>query len=318
MRRTLTEQQMQKIIPKAIESALGVSFISAERITKGEINKVYRIKTSKKTVLLRIFRMKDWISKEKIEWMEQKMHEHRIPHAKLLYFSNKDTYFPYGFMVTEFIEGQNCAEAITTGKISFDNFHKKLGTLLRKVHSIKTKDFGDIPVGKEKQNFLTYTLKKIRKAFKELKPVPNFDKDLQEQVIKSLIKLLKPFESVLKPVLTHGDPSPDNCILTLDGEVVLIDWDTAKADIWVRDYADIRLNGSHMTAIAPLEERRKRIKKTFLATHTKMNLSQKELEQIEHALYIIITTHSLPYYYNLQKNYEVYNKNLQKLKTLLA
>lgn len=311
------EPGIEKLITNVITRTLGVIVLSFERIAKGEVNKVYKVTTAQGNVLLRIFKKKGWVSKKKVEWIEKELTKHKVPHAKLLHFSGGTTYFPYGFMITEFIEGQNCSDAISAGKLSFDDFHKKLGAQIRKVHHIHTPGYGDIPNPSKTKSFLKYALGTIGKTFAELKAVPEINTKLQLNINQKLTALLSPLEHKLRPTLTHGDPGPDNCILNKKGQVVLIDWDAAKASAWVRDYADLRLSGAHMTHVAPLEERRTRIAKAFLQTHTKLGLTSAELEQIEAAFHILISANSLSYYYNFQKNMGAYKKNLERLQTLL-
>jgi len=285
-------------VKKAVAAVLKTEVLTAQKTTDGEVNHVYKVETKKGIFIARIFKNKYWPEDGKLQWIERQLRKHKIPHAKMLYYTRKGPHFPYGFMITEFIEGKMARLAIENGDMTREQFYAEVAKTLRKVHRIKTKRFGNWKNGLgHSSSFVKEWQEKVRIRIRELKGSKYYDEELEERVVILLGKLLTPLEKKLKPVLTHGDPGNDNCIWTNDKHLVLIDWDNALAAIWLRDLADLTYWGSYAKSLGRTgEERRKKIRRAFLKGYGKVNLTPVEISRVEKALHMYHAVNLMPYY----------------------
>jgi len=310
--------ELDNQIGPAVTKVLNQEISSVQRITKGEYNHVYKVITEKRTVIARVFRNKGWPEADKPAWLEAKLSELNIPHAKLLYHSRGDEFFPYGFMITEYLECQSGWDAIDSGKIGFTKFHEKLSHVLAQVHGIKADKYGSLTdKDEQRSSFVDWKLHRFEKLWERTKSITSYDAALFQKVQEKTIDVLREMESKFKPVLVHGDASPDNCVLTDSGEVILLDWDSAEASIWLNDYSFIMYWGSHMSSQGLRTER---AEKTFQSSEEIKNsadFSEDELRRIIQALHILQAVDLLPYYYFEQKNMEAYGDTKHRLSELL-
>lgn len=307
-------------IRKAIKEALSATVTSFSLIPEGENNWAYKVTTPERTVLLRVPKIVRPGLLEKLRWVEKTLAARDLPHAKLLYAAEDAGVFPGGFMVFEYIESLDRHDALVSGKISLEDFHRELGQLLAKVHSIALPVFGQLPsdLGRTDSDFIEHNIADAARVLGEAETwEKQFPKGLQSQVTHALTRLL-PLRAKLTPVLCHTDPAPDNCLWNKQLGVVLIDWDGALATTWVVDLADLTYSGSHLSELGPREERRKRILASFLEGHGLGDFSYDELLRLEHVLHILKAVHHFPYYYKVQKNYDHFWKTVDRLQELLA
>ena len=310
--------ELDNQIAPAVSRVLNQDVRSAQRITRGEYNHVYKVVTNKQSVIARVFRMDGWPEVEKPSWLEAKLSELNIPHAKLLYHSRGDEFFPYGFMITEYLEGQSGWEAIDSGKIDFSKFHEKLSHILARVHGIKADKYGSLTdKDEQRSSFVDWKLHKLEKSWKKSQSVTSYDTALFQEVKEKTITVLREMESKFTPVLMHGDASPDNCVIGDSGEVILVDWDSAQASIWVNDYSYIMYWGSHMSSLGLRTERAEKIFQSSGEITKNTDFSEGELKRIIQALHILQAVDLLPYYYFEQKNMEVYENTKVRLGELV-
>lgn len=304
--------EMDSNIISAVEDILKVKIVDSQRLLHGEQNFVYKLKTDKGIYIARIFKEKWWPEEDKYLWLETNLSKNSIPHAKLIYYDKSTKYFPFGFMILEFLDGINGEEAIKTGIITFKEFHLKLFKQLNDIHKVPIAGFGLIRNGDgEFKTYEEYKTAMLNEKIEEINKIPNFDFGLLKDVDSFSREVWKKVE--LSPVLTHGDATPDNSILTKDGEVILIDWDDARGGILFDDYAWILYCGSHITQEGSLEKRRELIFESSEELKSGHNLN--ELEKIYN---ITRAIELLPYYYFTQKNIKQYEYTLGKLKDNLT
>jgi thiamine kinase-like enzyme len=193
--------------------------------------------------------------------------------------------------------------------------------VLRKVHRIKTKKFGNWKKNDlgHNPNFIDEWQDKARIRLAELKKAKFYDSKLEDRVAERIGQLLKPFEKKFKPVLTHGDPGNDNCILSKKGHLILIDWDNALSAVWIRDYTDLVYWGSYSKHLGKTpEERRKKIKRAFFKGYGKTNFTSTEIDRVEKAMSIYHAVNLMPYYYSNQRNMKAFNNAQKRLYELMA
>lgn len=310
----------EETIAKAVERVLQAKVNGVVKIAKGEFNQVFKVAIEDKNpVVLRIFRNKDFPAVEDLLWTEKQFVLHNIPHAKTIYCSRDNSYFPNGFMVSEFVSGTSGDDAIKNGTVTFELFHQKLAALLEQVHQIKIDNYGFINDGKgTDSNFLHFWLEKMKEGYEvKYKTIPDFDDRLYSDTVMIATRLLEPLKDKFTPVLNHCDPGPDNCIWTEDNQVVLIDWDTAMSGLWPYDLAILTYSGSHLSRFGSLEERQREIRNIFSKSKNAINLSVEELKNTERALHLIHAFSLLNYYHFGLGNMERYNLTIKRIKSLL-
>lgn len=311
----------KNIIPQvkeAVTNALKVRVISVRRIKQGEISYAFKVVTDKEVLLFKALKFKGWPDIEALEKVSKLLSRHGITHPTSYFYLKSTPVFPNGFLIQKYIEGEDCHKAILSGRLSFSRYHFLLGKLLRKIHSIKISNFGRLskPLPKGTK-YLEIRQKHLAKHLNEFAGTKLLDAKTLTSLDIKLCELLKSCKINFKPVLTHADATPDNCILTPKGELVLIDWDNAKASFWFEDFAWLTFCGSHMTSLGSLEHRSKIIWKEFFKGYGKACLSRKELKKQEYLQHLFKAASHLGYHYFAQGDKKAFKKTFSKLKVLL-
>lgn len=236
------------LIVQAANAVLQKDIKLATRIEKGEFNQVFIVETDSERFVMRVFRHGHWPEDGKLLWIENQLTAYSIPHAKVIYYSRSNDYFPHGFMIIEFVQGKNGSDAMVDGDLSFDDFHKKLAVVLSGIHAIPIAKFGLIHSGEgEFSDLVEYKMNKLQKDRQKLSEIPDLDIRFIDRIEEKVREVFSRYSDKLYPVLVHGDATPDNSIVTPDGNIVLVDWDAATADTWICDYAWLTYWGSHMS-----------------------------------------------------------------------
>jgi len=179
------------LIKKAVADALSTPVIKFQRIRQGVVNRVYKVEAASKKLILRIFRHKNWPEDGMLEWIEKQLAKHKIPHAKLLYYNRDDRFFPDGFMISEYINGVDGWTAIKKGYHSLPGSWYESGKVLRKIHQIKLKKYGEINYGRgTHKDFINFMLEQVREPLGRLSKAnflsPVIYKDFQRVIKKNL------------------------------------------------------------------------------------------------------------------------------------
>src|ERR1700722_8491476 len=297
-------KSIEPIIGKAVSVVLRTKGISIHRMTYGETNYVCAVVTDKGKFIIRIFGYKDKPESRKLEWIEKQLTKRHIPHAKLIYYSRSNKYFPYGFMISEFIEGLGGWEAIEQGKQTLAQSYAATGKILWKIHQIKLKKFGQ--GHGEYADFLVMELKNVQAKLKKLIAEKVIDNRIANLTIAAIKDCLIPYNKTFHPVLLHADPARENSILTENGEFILIDWDNAWSGIWLWDYAEL----SWWWMFPPVwkSEKRRIAKRSFFKGYGKIKYDLTAFNDIEHGLHLIKSVEKL-YYYHFDRR-EAKNTNV--------
>jgi len=312
----LTEEIDSKI-PQAVERALGVKVLSTERIKLGIINRVYRVETDGGRFVVKVFRSRNWPEEGKLQWVEKQLATLEILYPKIVFFSLDPSIFPNGFTITEHIEGRDAWAAIDDGSLTKERFCEELGHILRAVHSIRVKAFGHLCDGHGVySDFVEQRLQRTPKDVDQLAGPDGRDEDLYDIVRSQARQRLLPFEHSYRPVLTHGDTNPHNCILTESGQLALVDWDNAASSIWLRDYAHLtyRLFKSLQEEVA--DESEENAREAFFKAYGAPNLDRKSIRRIEHTFHMIWDYNSL-FDPELRSDPKAYGERKERLLRLL-
>jgi len=83
--------------------------LSSSRIEKGEFNyDVYKIETEQGKSSWEFFVLPDYPDLENLNWANEQLTIAQIPHSRILKTTRDSSYFPNGFMISEYLEGENC------------------------------------------------------------------------------------------------------------------------------------------------------------------------------------------------------------------
>ncbi|MBI4087477.1 MAG: aminoglycoside phosphotransferase family protein [Candidatus Liptonbacteria bacterium] len=302
-------KQLDGAVIQAAEEALKISVLNAAKIMNGSVNHVYRVCLQDGSVVaVRVFGEEFWPPNGKLALVERMLDEHEIAHARILHHTRDNRHFPYGFMITEFVEGTTCSEAIGT-KISSAEFYGRLGRLLKKVHRIKFPVYGDMGEHKKvSSDFVTYMLRDIENCLDAMEQLKLLDSGARMSVYELVQGTLQPHVQKFEPVLVHWDAGPENCVLRPDGELVLVDWDNAQSHIWIQDYAVLTYwkKGG-----------REKVRTPFLETHGLGNFTLAETDEIEKALHALFAAKLLPYFYHHKEDMEAVEATKNRLLALI-
>ena len=95
------------------------------KITTGKYNEVYKIDSEKNSYIIRIFPNKEWPEEGKLKFVNRKLMDNGILCPKIYEITYRDKDFENGFMVEEFIVGDNASELWNTG-FSHESYFESL------------------------------------------------------------------------------------------------------------------------------------------------------------------------------------------------
>ncbi len=301
--------EIPPLIKEFFKSDLHTEVTNLERIISGEVNYSYKIETSKGVFHVRVFRYKGWPSKEKLYFIDRKLSEASIPHAEIIRIDRSSEYFPYGFMVQEWIEGIPGDKAVKQGVVERDLLLEENAKILRRIHKIKFEHFGFFPFTGDAQSFNTFSPYILFFSGKEgelykLGQEDITSKSLIESAKEKISDLLEKIDFEVQPRLVHADATSENTIWTKDGPV-LIDWDNARSSCWVYDLA-------WLTFWSDRERR-----KNFLDVHGNFGLNNIQVDLLENMFHLVMSLELLPYFAYGLGNKRRLEKEKSRLETLL-
>lgn len=310
-------QDLGSQIGQAIATDLNIEVLSIDKIPTGEFNYSYKVITEEGTLIARVFRQRNSPEDGKLEWIEKRLTEHNITHAKTLFYTREDTDFPYGYMVQEFIEGMTGSTAILEDHISFEEFYNKYVSVLQKIHSIKADELGEIPNWSGKVGtFYESGIAKYNKIHERLKSLPDIEKSIHTTVFEEIQKL-KRYDDMYKPVLLHGDPGADNAMLKDDGDLIFIDWDNSVIGSWIEEYAGMTFRGTYLWKYKTDEERREMLERSFRNYYVGVDFDNPDLKEVVKILHILTAYGALATHYFQHENMELYEVAKKRLNHFL-
>ncbi len=293
----------------ALKDSLGIDSVKIIQLTTGSYNNVFKITTKKDDQLIfRIYRNKSWPEYGKLEWISNTLSERNIPTAKILYSTRKNEHFKNGFMIQEFING-DLVEEVVGQQISPEDYYKKLGVLMKKIHQIRIPKYGYIGSGSGDHVSLgTFIERDFSRFFKRVHSLKVFSDKDQNFLTEKILDLLKNISS-LPPTLIHNDLSLNNVMLLKTGDIILIDWDNAISGCWIQDFAIMTywMRGSH-----PDELKREELIRLFLESYSP-DFDEKSIRKFELVFHTIQSINLLGYYYYDDKSKLSYKKVLNYL-----
>ena len=290
-------------VKAAAESVLGAEAQVAGRLDFGNVNGVYRVEAGGRSYTLKVFRHADWPERGKLPWLEARLTEGGVPHARMIHYTRGAAHFPHGFSLSEFVEGENCKAAIRRGRLTPAAYFELAGSLLRRVHSVGLPLYGYIGGGVGMyEDFAGWLLDcDVRDGLREVDDGTNPAETLYPLIERRTGPVLRRYESRFAPALVHGDCTPKNGVLTGEGGLVLVDWDEAVGGFWVRDYAGLtywysytRTDGGEAGAAGADEARA-----SFFRGYGEPGFEDDELREIEWALHVSMAAGEMSYLYKV-------------------
>jgi aminoglycoside phosphotransferase (APT) family kinase protein len=281
----------------AAESVLGARAGVAGRLDFGNVNGVYRVEAAGRAYALKVFSHADWPEPGKLAWVEASLARAGVPRARLIHYTRAADYFPHGFSLCEFVEGENCKAAVRRGSLSPAAYFELAGALLRQVHAVGPALYGYIGDGRGMYEDFTGWLLDC--------DVKDGLRQVDEATVETLYPLierkvgpvLRRYESRFTPALVHGDCNPKNGVLTRDGALVLVDWDEAVGGFWVMDYAGLTYWYSYMRRDggAPGDAGLEEARAAFFRGYGEPGFDAGELREVEWALHVTMAAGEMSY-----------------------
>lgn len=290
-------KDIDKKLPDAIKSILGIAVLGLERIEQGAMNYAFKIETEGDPLLVRVFGKKDTVDIDKLVWINQQLEDAQINTPEILGYSVTDEFFPYGFMIAEFIEGKDGVRAINDGDISLTEYFKKLGKVVRKIHSIQVGAYGEInSTENERMNYSGHIISQVESLTSECIATGSLTKELANKIKEKIKRVLLKYENRFKPVFVHGDCGPLNQILSEEGDLFMIDWDYARRGVWFEDLSPVILSAEKFSTDNDEDDIATEIRKSFLEGYGSTDFSEVEIVEIEKTFVIISFLYNLSFY----------------------
>lgn len=267
------------IIINTFESSIGRAVRSVRIFDNAPNNQVFKIDTDLQPYIFKIYAKRDWPEDGKLPFINRKLDEYKIPHAKLFVFDRENASFPNGYLIEDFLPGTT-ADRLT---LSFDEnikLYEKLALLVSRVHQIKVENYGYTGSGiagwTSFSEFIYDMFDDCTSALREQNIIDAMRLDTIRHYIRDKFKDCDHYPAVI----CHGDLSTKNILVNSD-EIVLIDWDDAQSLCWMADIARLtfwmKLNYDSKSADA--------YKKAFLDSY-KTEYDKSEYEKLESALHV--------------------------------
>ncbi len=311
--------EMDSLIKGAAESALNTAVIVSAKMAQGQVNYVYKIEAGDHKFIVKAFK-RGWPEEGKLFWIEQRLTQYEVPHARMLYYSRGDSFFPHGFTISEYVEGQNALDAIASGSLSLETYYSRIGALLRRVHQVPARQYGYIGYGSGGV-YPTFTehklIHEVQERLEKIADAELSDESVYSRIEEKVRRQLAPFEDRFKSVLIHADPVPKNAVWTTDHQLILIDWDDAIAGAWIADFAQLTYWHRYSNPFsAAVNHEGGLMRDAFFSGYGAVEFNAEEIAAMENALHIIHSVDLLPFY-RRENNPQAFEQTKERLLRLL-
>jgi hypothetical protein len=215
-----------------IHLVVGEKFNSADSFS-------YLLESESEKFIGKIYRFKDWPPEGKIPHVFGLLDKYHIPHEEIIYAIHKHPVFTFGWQLNKFIPGGNARQLRLFGKITNEEYYKKVGLILRKIHGIPLTFFDSLEDKSEQVSSAKELIyKEIQNlSYDDLPEKYSWAKKIFNQSRKAVLAEVNMLTDS-PPTLVHDDVNDAN-IMWNNGSPILIDWTDAHAAPAVRDFATI-------------------------------------------------------------------------------
>ncbi len=226
------------IITKVFEKNIKQSVRSVHRFENVTNNSVYRIDTELHSYIFKIYKS-GWPEDGKLLFVDKKLTEHDIPHAKIFVYNRENADFSNGYLIEECLPGTT-VDRLALSKIEIIEIFKKLGDLVSQIHQIKLTGYGYIGGGvADWSKFSEFMYNSFDECTNNLITHNLAERVELETIWREIYQRLKVCDTY-PPVLCHTDLSTKNILLNKE-KITLIDWDDAHSLCWIADIACLTL-----------------------------------------------------------------------------
>ena len=230
------------IITKVFERNIKQGVRSVHRFENVTNNSVYRIDTELQSYIFKIYKC-GWPEDGKLLFVDKKLTEHDIPHAKILVYNRENAEFTNGYLIEECLPGTT-ADRLALSKNQTIDLFKKLGALVSQIHQIRLTGYGYIGGGvADWSKFSEFMYNSFDESTNNLLSQNLVKRAEIETIWSEIYQKLKVCDKY-PPVLCHTDLSTKNVLINEDS-ITLIDWDDAYSLCWVADIAHLTLWMKH-------------------------------------------------------------------------
>ena len=300
MLETSEARATEEAVAAAVESVVGAEVGAVSRLPFGNINEVFKVESGGRAYVVKVFRHAGWPEAGKLPWVESRLTNGGVPHARLIHYTRDAARFPHGFSVCEFVAGENCKGAIREGRLTPEAFCERAGAFLRSVHAISVPRYGYVGDGRGMCEDFTGWLFDCE-VFDNLRKVDDgssLEETLRPRFENEVGPVLRRFESRFAPALVHNDCTPKNGLLDSEGRLVFVDWDESIAGLWVMDYAALTYWYAYMLKGVGGRDPGK-IRDAFFRGYGAVDFEPGELRDIEWALHATQAAGELSYLYTI-------------------
>lgn len=290
----------EEAVGAAASSVLGAEVGAVSRLSFGNVNEVFRVESSGRAYVVKVFRYAGWPEAGKLRWVESQLTRRGVPHARMIHYTRDASNFPHGFSVCELVGGENCKGAIREGRLTPEAFCERAAALLKSVHAISAPRYGYLGAGEGMcEDFVGWLL--AREVFDNLRKID--DGTSPAETLRPLFEnevepALRRYESRFAPVLVHGDCTPKNALLDSEGRFVFVDWDEAFAGVAAWDYAGLTYWYSY-TLKGGGPRRADEFSEAFFRGYGETGFDRGELREMERAMHATQAAGSLSYLYTI-------------------
>jgi len=277
-------------VERAAGFVLGAEARCVGPLAHGNINRVFEVEAAGRAFVLKVFAFAGWPEEGKLPWVETRLTEHGVAHARLIHYTRGAEFFPHGFSLSERVAGANCKQAIRDGRLDRFAYLELAGRYLRGVHAVGPPRYGYLGDGRGTlDDYVGWVVgNELEDRARELEGAPGVAPDSCARAARRVEKLLRRFEDRFRPSLVHADATPKNALLDDAGRFVLVDWDEALAAPWVWDYTHLAYWHSYMLPRGGLAPRDvARVRAAFFRGRGAPEFDDRELDALELAMHTV-------------------------------
>lgn len=289
---------------------------SFEKVHQGEVNQTYILNTQKSKFVLR-YKDFDFSYGSDQAKISELLSTKDIRQAKVVYFNNNPA-DKYCVEIQEYVEGTPANIAIKEGNLSYEEYYFKVGRLLKRIHSISLNKFGYLNKSNSNdEDYLRYLLKRMDRHILEINDYQKDFKIVHEPIVDYITNVMHSIKLEIEPRLIHSDPSPDNVILKSDNDIILIDWDDARADFWMRDLAWLTFYSDYNDEVYRISPKQQMILNSFSKGYGGYKIEDREFHELLKMLHLFLSLQMIDYYMTETQNFKWTNKCKSRLQTIL-
>lgn len=294
-----------EVVKKKFQEVVNEKVININKITTGKYNEVYKIDSEKNSYIIRIFPNKEWPEEGKLKFVNYKLVENGILCPKIYEINYSDKDFENGFMIEEFIAGDNASELWNYG-FSHESYFEGVARFVSSFHKVNIENYGYIGSGIANHNqFNRFIEMDINRFFNNIQEDSIFTEKEVKEIRDVILMNFEPIEQ-LPSVLCHNDIHPGNVIIR-NGDFIMLDWDNAISSNWVQDFSTM----TYWIQLLDTKENYRKYKKIFLDNYD-TEFKVNDLDKVEATFHLYVGINLLSHFRDKKDLFEKALKNIRE------